>query len=79
MKPLWTEYSYGMHLMQLVGGERGGRGGGIAKIFIFWVEGSVVLMWGSNFLGGGGVGERLGILKENLKLYNPSIKSIFRI
>ena len=74
MKPLWTEYSYGMHLMQLVGG-----GGGIAKIFIFWVEGSVGLMWGSNFLGGGGVGERLGILKENLKLYNPSIKSIFRI
>ena len=75
MKPLWTEYSYGMHLMQLVGG----GGGGIAKIFIFWVEGSVVLMWGSNFWGGGGVGERLGILKENLKLYNPSIKSIFRI
>ena len=56
----------------------GGRGG-IAKIFIFWVEGSVVLIWGSNVLGGGGVGELLGILKENLKLYNPSIKSIFRI
>ena len=38
-----------------------------------------MLIWGSNVLGGGGVGERLGILKENLKLYNPSIKSIFRI
>ena len=34
----------------------------------------------TQFVGGGGVAEAgLGILKENLKLHNPSLKSVFRI
>ena len=49
-----------------------GEGGGVSN-FCFWCLGNV-LFGGSNFIGGGSRN-----WKENLKLHNPSIESIFRI
>ena len=53
-----------------VGGGGGGRGG-VSEIFI--------LVEGHNFVSQQGGGFSHSILKENLKLHNPSKKSIFRI
>ena len=53
-----------------------GGGGGVLKILEkYLLGGQKFLFWlGGNFFGGGH-----RILKENLKLHNPSMKIIFRI
>ena len=66
-------------------GGRGGRGrveifekyllGGVKKFYFVRGQGSCIVGGEGNFVEGGGH----GILKENLKLHNLSIKSIFRI
>ena len=70
------DMTHGMHPLQLRGGIKNFRKvfAGGSEMFIFVWGGLYCCGWGGNF---GGGGHR--ILKENLKLHNPSIKSICRI